>query len=152
MAHAPSLEEQAQGHAEADLSRQRLPMPPGADQSRWAGYETASSPEVIRRHARLVAASDKRARRAAGEAAENRFRDAVVARLWYDAAIGAPGIAPSVREHFTRCVEACLANECVQSFLAAGRTGWCRESLEARPVVRVEFQHALVLGQLGGSL
>ena len=110
MAHAASLEEQAQGHAEADLARQRLPAPPGADQGRLAGYETASSPEVILRHARLVAARDKRARRAAGEAAEKRFNDELVARLWYDAALGISRVAPSVREHFTRCVEACLAN------------------------------------------
>ena len=57
-----------------------------------------------------------------------------------DAAIGNPRIAPLVREHFTRCVEACLANECVKSYLADGRTGWCRESLEACPVVRVESE------------
>jgi hypothetical protein len=152
MAHAPSLEEQSHDHAEADLARVRLPAAPGADQSGGTGYDAASRPEIILRHARLVAARDKRARRAAGETAEKRFRDGLVARLWYDAATGNPRVAPSVRQHFTRCVEACLDNECIKSYLADGRTGWCRESLQMFPVVRVEFEHAFVLGQLGESL
>ena len=116
------------------------------------GYDTASRPEVILRHARLVAARDKRARRAAEEVAEKRFHDGLVARLWYDASLASPRVAPSVRQHFLRCVEACLANECIKSYLADGRTGWCLESLQIYPVVQVEFEHAFVLGQVGESL
>jgi hypothetical protein len=151
MAHEPNLKEQSQDHTEADLAGERLPTAPGADQSRKAGYDTASSPEVILLHERLVSARDKRARHAAEQTAEKRVRHALVARLWYDASLESPRVAPSVRQHFTRCVEACLENECVKSYLADGRTGWCRESLQVGPVVRVEFEHALVLGQLSES-
>jgi hypothetical protein len=57
-----------------------------------------------------------------------------------------------VQEHFSRCVEACLANEAVSSYLANGLTGWSETSLRSSPIIRVEFGHAFVLGRLGESL
>ena len=57
-----------------------------------------------------------------------------------------------MQEHFGRCVEACLANEAVSSYLANGLTGWSEASLRSSPIVRVEFGHAFVLGRLGESL
>jgi hypothetical protein len=49
-------------------------------------------------------------------------------------------------------VAACLANESVRFYLGNGSPGWSSPSLEANPIVRVEFEHAFVLGRLGESL
>jgi hypothetical protein len=75
-----------------------------------------------------------------------------MARIWYAAARGEPWVTPAVREHFARCVAACLVNEHISRYLTDRRPGWCRPSLEASPIVRVEFEHTFVLGRLGESL
>jgi hypothetical protein len=86
------------------------------------------------------------------ENAKRLSRDGLVARLWHAAAAGGPEVAPRVREHFGRCVEACLANEAVASYLANGLTAWSDATLRGNPIIRVEFGHAFVLGRLGESL
>src|SRR3954447_7955224 len=131
----------------ADLSWQHLPPSPTP-----ATYDTASSADVARRHKRQVAARKKRSQRASAENARRLSRDDLVARLWHAAAAGDPHVAPRVQEHFGRCVEACLANEAVSWYLANGLTGWSEVSLKTSPIVRVEFDHAFVLGRLGESL
>jgi hypothetical protein len=75
-----------------------------------------------------------------------------MARLWHEASLGASWVAPPVREHFAGCVAACLAKECVKFYLDDHHPGWSRDSLEVSPVVRVEFEHAFVLGRFGESL
>ena len=152
MEHAPGQEDQSQDHAAGGLTRERLSASPGPGESHWASYDAASSPEIVLRHARMVAARDKRARRVAGETAERLSRNELMARIWHGASRGEPWVNPAVREHFARCVAACLANEHVSRYLADRRLGWSRPSLEASPIVRVEFEHALVLGRLGESL
>jgi hypothetical protein len=152
MAHAPGQEDQSQDHAAGGFTRERLPTSPGPGESHWAGYDTASSPEVILRHARLVTARDKRARHVAVQTAGRLSRDELMARIWHGASLGEPWVTPAVREHFACCVAACLANEHISRHLADRRTGWSRPSLEASPIVRVEFEQALVLGRLGESL
>ncbi len=117
-----------------------------------AGYKDASSPEVVRRHARLVAACDKRTRHVAVETKARLSRDGLLARIWHGASLGQTWVAPAVREHFARCVATCLDNEYVSGYLTNRRPGWSRTSLEASPIVWVEFQHAVVLGRLGESL
>ncbi len=145
MTHAPGQQQdKAREQPAANLKRERLPASPD--------YEAASCPEVIRRHARLVAARDKRSRRAASETTAKLSRDGLMAGLWHDASLGASWVAPAVREHFARCVAACLANERVKFYLDDHSPGWSRSSLEVSPVVRVEFEHAFVLGRLGESL
>jgi hypothetical protein len=152
MTHAPGQkQDQPRELTDADLTRERLPAAPGPD-GHWAGYQDASKPEVIRRHARLVAARDKRSRHVAVETEAQRSRDGLMARIWHGASLGQSWVAPAVREHFARCVAACLINEHVSGHLADRRPGWSRTSLEASPIVRVEFQHAFVLGRLGESL
>src|SRR3954462_8359791 len=126
----------------ADFSRQHLPQSPGPGVPRSADYDTASSPEVVRRHERQVAAQEKRSRRASAENAKRLSRDGLVARLWHAAAVGDPRVAPRGREHFGRWVEACLANEAVAWYLEKSFSGWSEASLRASPVVRVEFGHA----------
>jgi hypothetical protein len=131
----------------ADLSRQHLPPSPGS-----AAYDAASCPGVVRRHKRQLAAQEKRLKRASAENARRLFRDDLVARLWHAAAAGDSRVDPRVREHFGRCVQACLANEAVSSYLANGLTGWSEATLRTNPIIRVEFGHAFVLGRLGESL
>jgi DNA-binding XRE family transcriptional regulator len=75
-----------------------------------------------------------------------------MSRIWYGASRGEPWVTTAVREHFARCVAACLANEHISRYLGEQRPGWSRPSLEASPIVRVEFEHAFVLGRLGESL
>src|SRR3954462_5063770 len=118
----------------ADFSRQHLPQSPGPGVPRSADYDTASSPEVVRRHERQVAAQEKRSKRASAENAKRLSRDGLVARLWHAAAAGGPQVAPRVQEHFARCVEACLANEAVSSYLANGLTGWSETTLRVNPI------------------
>jgi hypothetical protein len=117
MAHAPGQQQdKAREQPDANLTRQRLPA--------TLDYEAASCPEVIRRHARLVAARDKRARRAASETTAKLSGDRLMARLWHDASLGASWVTPAVREHFARCVAACLVNERVKFYLDDHRPGW----------------------------
>jgi hypothetical protein len=111
-------EDKERERTSADLTRERLPASPGC--------EAASSPEVIRRHARFVEARDKRSRRAAGKTTAKRSRDGLMARLWHGASLGASWVAPAVQEHFARCVAACLANDCFKSYLAQYQRG-CHE-------------------------
>src|SRR4051812_36807444 len=92
----------------ADLSGQHLPSP-GPSASRTTAFDTATGPDVVRRHERLVAAREKRSERASAENAKHLARDGLVARLWHAAAVGGPEVAPRVHDHFGRCVEACLA-------------------------------------------
>ena len=117
----------------ADLSRQHLPPSPGPAASRSAADDTASGPDVVRRHKRQVAAQEKRSKRASAENAKRLSRDGLVARLWHAAAAGGPEVAPRVQAHFGRCVEACLANEAVASYLANGSTGWSEATLRVEP-------------------
>src|SRR4051812_6394757 len=76
----------------ADLSLERLPRPADLATSRWAGYGTTPSPELIRRHERRVAAREKRSKRASAEKAECLSRDGILARLWHAAAVGDPRV------------------------------------------------------------
>src|SRR4051794_3507430 len=139
MARAPiGQEDRSWEQTDADLTGERLPA--------------SSSAEVVRRHERRVAANDKRARRLADETSAKASRDGLMARLWYNASLGAPWVTPAVREHFVRCVAACLANENVRFYLGDRSPGWSESSLESSPIVRVEFEHAFVLGRLGESL
>jgi len=50
-------------------------------------------------------------------------------------------------------VEACLANRCVQEFIAdPAWPEWNRDSVRASPTVRVEYEQAIALGDLGSCL
>jgi hypothetical protein len=100
----------------------------------------------------LERAREKRSQHAEAEISRKRFRDALITKQWYDASRGNPRVLPKVQAHFTRCVDACLGNDCVKSYLDEGRPGWHEQSLKESPIVRVEFEHAFVLGQLGESL
>ncbi len=111
MEPTPSQEgERSPGRPGSDLSREGLPRPPEPAEPRGAGDDAASSPAVARGPARRLATREKRSRRAAGNRAERLSRDGVLARLWHAAAADDPRVAPRVREHFRRCVRACLAN------------------------------------------
>ena len=119
MTHTPGQQQdKAREQPDANLTRERLPATPD--------YEAALCPEVIRRHTRLVAARDKRGRRAASETTAKLSRDGLMARLSHDASLGASWVTPAVREHFARCVAACLANDCFKSYLAQYQRG-CHE-------------------------
>ena len=76
----------------------------------------------------------------------------LLARVWHAAAVDVLRVTHRVREDFRQCVEACLANEAVVSYLAGRSPGWSEASLRASPVVRVEFDRAFLLGRLGESL
>ena len=68
-----------------DFFRHELPA-----SSAPAAYETTSSPDVVRRHKRRVAAHEKRFKRASAKTAKRLFRDGLVARLWHAAAVVGP--------------------------------------------------------------
>lgn len=50
-------------------------------------------------------------------------------------------------------VDACLANRCVQEFIAdPAWAEWNQDSVRASPTVRVEYEQAIALGDLGSCL
>jgi hypothetical protein len=49
-------------------------------------------------------------------------------------------------------VEAALANDCVRQFIADNRLGICEQSVRAYPPVRVEYEQAVAIGDLGSCL
>jgi integrase len=74
MTHAPGRQEnKTREQPDANLGRERLPASPSREGLR-TGHEAASGPEVVRRHTRLVATRDKRARHVDSEAAAKLFR------------------------------------------------------------------------------
>ena len=49
-------------------------------------------------------------------------------------------------------VEACLANHCVQEYIAAGELGYSVEAIRHAPIVRIEFEQAIAIGGIGETL
>jgi len=49
-------------------------------------------------------------------------------------------------------VDACLKNQCVRAYIAAGEPGYTVESIRRSPIVRVEFEQAIAIGGIGETL
>src|SRR4051812_16984723 len=105
MEPTPSQDEpKSENQSLADLSLGCLPQLPDSAHTGSAGYD-ASSPEVVRRYQRHLAAREKRLKSTSAKKAALLFRDGILARLWHAASVGDPQVAPRVQEHFARCVE-----------------------------------------------
>lgn len=49
-------------------------------------------------------------------------------------------------------IKACLANECVQQYVADPEIPFTEEGLRANPIIRLDFDHAFAIGGIGETL